>query len=121
MTYTEWPHRRLNVWKKAMLQAREVYEKTRSYPRNEQYGLSSQMQRAAVSVPSNIAEGLARPTPKDKVRFLYGAQGSLSELDTQVELSCMVGYISEGEKEALQIGIHEIQMLLTGLIRSIQN
>ncbi len=120
MRLTNWPHRRLNVWKLAMTLARSLYELTQGFPTSEQFGLSSQLRRAAVSVPSNIAEGLARHTGKDKMRFLYTAQGSLSEIDTQIELVSMIGYINSEEKDHFLDRIHEVQMMLVGLIRSIE-
>ena len=76
------PHRKLIAWQKAIELVTEIYKITESFPRTEEFGLSSQMRRAAISVPSNIAEGLTRKTNKDKVHFLNIAQSSLSEIDT---------------------------------------
>ena len=76
------PHRKLDVWHKSMGLVSEVYKATSTFPKIEEYGLSSQMRRAAVSVPSNLAEGAARKGNKEFKQFLNIAQGSLSELDT---------------------------------------
>lgn len=81
------PHRKLVVWQKSMALVQDIYKTTATFPKNEEYGLSSQMRRAAVSVPSNLAEGSARKGPKVFKHFLNIAQGSLSELDIQVELA----------------------------------
>lgn len=89
--------RDLEVWKQSMDLATEVYELTKSYPQNEMYGLVSQMRRAAVSIPSNIAEGQGRKNPKEFSQFLHIAKGSLSELDTQLELSRRLGYTPQND------------------------
>jgi len=94
------PHRKLDVWQKSMELVCEIYQITSAFPKNEEYGLSSQMQRAAVSVPSNLAEGAARKGKNEFKQFLNIAQGSLSELDTQIELAHMLGYMaSERHRE----------------------
>jgi four helix bundle protein len=87
------PHRKLDVWHKSMELVRDVYKASSAFPKMEEYGLSSQMRRAAVSIPSNLAEGAARKGNKEFKQFLNIAQGSLSELDTQVELAHMLGYM----------------------------
>ena len=81
----EKPHKKLDVWKKSMELVRQIYELTKSYPENENYGLINQMRRAAISVSANISEGAARNTKKEFIQFLHMAQGSLSELDTHLE------------------------------------
>ena len=114
------PHKKLDVWKKAMNLAASIYYQAEGFPAKEQFGLTSQIRRSAVSVPSNIAEGLAKGSPRDKIRFLLMAQGSLSELDTQVELSGMVGYFDESAVDDILESIEEIQRLLSGLIRTVR-
>jgi len=87
-------HRKLDVWQKSMELVRAIYQTTAGFPKNEEYGLSSQMRRVAVSVPSNLAESAARTSKNEFKQFLNIAQGLLSELDTQVELAHMLGYIA---------------------------
>ena len=95
---------------------KKIYETTKSFPQNEIYGLTSQMRRAAVSVPANIAEGAARTTTKEFLQFLSIARGSLSELDTYVIISRELGYLSDvAEVEAL---IDRVFGLIGGLINS---
>jgi four helix bundle protein len=88
-------HRDLRVWQEAMQLAKDVYGATRSFPRSEIYGLTSQLNRAAVSVPSNIAEGYGRGG-KDYERFVGMAYGSLPELETQLELARQLGLVEPG-------------------------
>ena len=114
------PHRKLDVWQKSMELVREIYQITSAFPKHEEYGLSSQMRRAAVSVPSNLAEGAARKGNKEFKQFLNIAQGSLSELDTQVELAQMLGYIANERHIALMAKITEISKMLYGLTNSIK-
>lgn len=114
----EKPHKKLDVWKKSIEYAKEIYKITDKYPQSENFGLSLQMRRAVVSISSNIAEGSARQTGKEKVQFYYIAMGSVSELDTQIEISKEIGFISLEEKEKLLQGLDFIGRLLTGLIKS---
>jgi len=88
-------HKDLDIWKKGLDLVTGIYGLTKSFPKEEIYGLSSQMQRAAVSYPSNIAEGAARNSKADYIRFLYIALGSLSELETQVIISKNLAYTSD--------------------------
>jgi four helix bundle protein len=97
--------------------ATEIYKVTSRYPRGQEYVLVAQSQRAAISVPSNIAEGMAKRSFRDRARFLEVAQGSLSELDTQVELAKRLKFILEDAYAMLMDLIEEIQKLLSGLIR----
>jgi four helix bundle protein len=98
-------HKDLDIWKRGLELVTEVYKLTRNFPREETYGLSSQMQRAAVSYSSNIAEGAARNSKPDYIRFVYIALGSLSELETQVIISKDLGYTSDIEKLLNEIEI----------------
>ena len=91
-------HKDLDIWKKGLELVTDVYKLTKEFPKEEIYGLSSQMRRAAISYPSNISEGAARNSKADYVRFIYISLGSLSELETQVIISKNLGYISEIEK-----------------------
>ena len=90
-------HKDLDIWKLGIELVERVYEITNRFPKNEIYGLISQMRRAAVSIPSNISEGAARSSTKEFVQFLYVALGSLSELETQAIIAEKLGYISNNE------------------------
>lgn len=114
------PHKRLQLWKKCIDLVTHLYEVTKSLPREEEFGLKSQLRRAAVSVPSNIAEGLTRSTRKDKLHFLNISQGSLSEIDTQVEICQSLKFINQNVYDHTMNRILEVQMLLSGLIRSLK-
>lgn len=96
----------------------EVYELTKKYPSDEKYGLISQVRRSAVSIASNIAEGAARNSNKEFLNFLYIARGSLSELDTQLELSRKLNYINQVLWEKIDFKLIELDRLLSGLIKS---
>lgn len=87
----------LNIWKEAHQLVLEIYKITRKFPREENYSLTSQIRRASISVPSNIAEGMGRNTTKELLNFLYNARGSLSETICQLILAKDLGYITEGE------------------------
>ena len=113
-------YRDLIVWKKAMDLTEEVYQVTNRFPRHELYGLTNQLRRAAVSIPSNIAEGQGRGSNKEFTRFLNIAHGSLAELETQLLLSVRLGYIKENEIEQIQQTALEVGKMLRGLIRKFQ-
>jgi four helix bundle protein len=98
-------HKDLDIWGKSLDLVTDIYKLTKNFPKEEIYGLSSQMQRAAVSYPSNIAEGAARSSKPDYIRFIYIALGSLSELETQVIISKNLGYTSDNEKLLNEIEI----------------
>lgn len=103
-------------WKKGIDLARAVYEATEAFPNAEIYGLTSQMRRAAFSIPSNIAEGAGRGTSKDFLRFLYIARGSLCELETLVVLAHDLGSLSTEACQSLRSRIDSESALLNGLI-----
>jgi four helix bundle protein len=114
--YTE-----LKVWQKAYQLCLEIYKVTKDFPREERYGLTAQIRRAAVSIPSNIAEGYGRRTLGEYIRSLYIAYGSICELETQVLLSNDLTYIKEENFDKLQRNIKEIERMLKALIRSLEN
>lgn len=114
----EKPHKRLDVWRLSMDLVTEVYKVTDKFPKGEKFSLVDQIRRSAISIPSNIAEGAARNTKKEFVNFLHIAQGSLSELDTQIELAKQLKYIEEESWKDLDITMERIDKMLTGLIRS---
>ena len=105
------------VWQKSMALVTEVYRLTQSFPKEEMYGLTSQMRRCAVSVPSNIAEGYGRNSTHDYVRFLRMAMGSLYELQTQMEIAGNLGYADPSSPEPLVESAREIERMMSSLIR----
>jgi len=115
------PHKKLNAWSDAVDLAQQIYRVTERFPSNEQFGLTSQIRRAAVSIPSNIAEGAARQTKKEFLNFLHIAKGSLSELDTQLEIARRLEYLDQARWEALDERIERIDCMLSGLVRSLRS
>lgn len=111
-------HKDLDVWKRSIDLVDIIYRETRLFPREEAFGLTSQMRRSAISVPSNIAEGAARKHRKEFVQHLYFALGSLAELETQVIIAGRLEYIADPEKTLEDIGI--IRRQLIGLINSLK-
>lgn len=91
-------HKDLRIWGKGLDLVTSVYKLTKEFPKEEMYGLSSQMRRSSISYPSNIAEGAARKSKSEYLRFIYISLGSLSELETQVIISKNLGYVSNVEK-----------------------
>jgi four helix bundle protein len=115
----EKPHKKLDVWQAAMKTAQMVYVLTSTFPAEERFGLVSQMRRAVVSIPSNIAEGAARQGGREFRNFLSMAQGSLSELDTQLELAVLLGFVSNENLVEITGQLLRIDKMLSGLIRSL--
>ncbi|MGA9407863.1 MAG: four helix bundle protein [Bacteroidota bacterium] len=115
------PHKKLLLWQEAMALVVQVYELTKVFPKEEEFGLKAQLRRASVSVVSNIAEGLARRSKNDKLHFLNVSQASLSEIDTQIEISLRLRYIASASFDPIQSQLIKIQKLLSGLNRKIQN
>jgi four helix bundle protein len=113
---SEKPHRSLTLWQKALDFVVELYAATARFPVSERFGLAAQMRRAAVSIPSNMAEGAARRGQKEYLQFLYVARGSLSELDTQLEIAARLGYIVDEKSKVLRDRLDEVGRLLSGLI-----
>lgn len=111
------PHKKLDLWNAAMELVVTVYQVTDSFPREERYGLSDQIRRAVVSVPSNVAEDAGRQTNKEFINYLHMAQGSLSELDTQLELARRLGYLVQENWAMIDNRIERIDKMLSGLIR----
>ena len=116
----EKPHKKLDVWKKSIDLVEQIYKLTQRFPKTEEFGLINQMRRSASSIPANIAEGAARQTKKEFIQFLHIAQGSLSELDTHIEVSLKLGYIKADSTEELSPGMNQIDKMLTGLIKSLK-
>src|SRR5947207_3404375 len=113
-------YRDLIAWQKAMALVTEVYRVTEGFPEREIYGLTRQVRAAAVSVPSNIAEGKGRQTKRDYLQFLYRARGSLLEVETQLEVSRNLGYLDEPKFEALFERAAEVGRVLNGLITNVR-
>ncbi len=108
-------HRDLVAWQKAMDLTKQIYVLTNSFPKHELYGLTSQLRRAAVSVPSNLADCAARNSRHEFGYFISTARGSLAEIETQIELAVFLGYISQGAASKLFASVSDIGRLLTGL------
>jgi four helix bundle protein len=108
-------HLDLNVWKSSTALAIEVYHLTKSFPREEMYGITSQIRRAAISIPSNISEGASRNSKTEFVRFLNIAGGSLAELETQLYLSTEIGFIEVEQFKSLCNKLNVIRAQICGL------
>jgi four helix bundle protein len=113
------PHRNLVAWQKAMDLAVNIYELTRNFPQEELYALTSQLRRAAVSAPSNIAEGAADRTRQQFSNYLSNAIGSLNEIDTQLELALRLGYVTEIDYDRVYQALDECLALTYGLKKSV--
>ncbi|MGA8762571.1 MAG: four helix bundle protein [Candidatus Sulfotelmatobacter sp.] len=111
----------LKAWRRAMDLVLEVYRSTSSFPRQEIHGLTSQMRRAAVSVPSNIAEGKGRFSRKELLQFLFHARGSLLELQTQITIGCELGFLAPEPGQRLTDLAAEVGRLLNGLVNRFQS
>ena len=112
-------HRELIAWQEAVLLVEMVYRETAAFPREEVYGLSVQLRKSAISIPSNIAEGAGRNTSKELVQFLGIANGSRSELDTQLFIASRLGLI--GTNSPIFVQLERVGQLLTALRKSVQS
>ena len=111
-------HKDLEAWKQAICLVEEVYKITATFPKQETYGLTSQLRRAAVSIPSNISEGAARNGRKEYSNFLGISLGSLAELETQLIIASRLGYVSTDE---LLASLNHVRSLLIGLRNHLQS
>lgn len=118
--FNEKPYHKLLIWQRAHQFALKIYEVTKKFPKEERFGLASQLQRAAVSVAANIVEGKARYSQKDFKRFLIIAKGSLAECEYFLELIKDLGFITKQEYETLDSERGEVSFLLNKFIKSIQ-
>lgn len=114
-------HHKLTVWNRGIKMVTDVYRLTERFPGHELYALTSQIRRSAVSIPSNIAEGAARNSTKEYINFLSIAQGSCSELETQMIIAKNLGYDSDGNIASILEELDEISMMITGLQKSLRN
>ena len=112
-------HKELTVWQKAMELVVEVYGLVKKLPKEETCALSDQMRRAVVSIPSNIAEGNARGSEKEFLRFLSIAQGSNAEIETQLLICVQLGYLYEGEIQTALVLSEEVSKMIRGLRKAI--
>jgi len=106
----------LRVWRSAMELTVNAYRATRKFPPDEMYGLSSQLRRASVSVPSNIAEGKGRSSDKELLLFLSRARGSIYEVQTQLEIAASLGYLASADQQALGVQARDVARMLNGMI-----
>ncbi len=112
--------RDLLAWQKAMVLVTEVYRVTDSFPSREMYGLTNQVRRSAVSVPSNIAEGKGRLSKREFVQFLATARGSLCEMQTQLEIARNLGYLEAEIFQHLDAQSREVGRIINGLIKAVR-
>jgi four helix bundle protein len=113
-------YRDLKVWQKSYRLCLDLYRITKIFPKEERYGLTSQIRRSAVSIPSNIAEGYGRKTTADYLRSLYIAYGSVCELETQALLSGDLNYVNKENLKALKDDTEEVERMLKALIKSLE-
>lgn len=119
-TYVMRNYQKLDAWKISMQLVKDLYMLTKSYPKEELFALTSQTKRAAVSIPSNIAEGMGRQHKKDTIHFLHIARGSAYELETHLNIALMVAIIDEQKFKTIISIIDELMKLLNGLINYMQ-
>ena len=115
------PHEQLDVWNKAMDLVVSVYKSTESFPKEERFGLTSQIRRAAVSVPANIAEGAARHSDKEFAHFLSNAQGSASELETELLIARRLGFLEDSAYRPLRTSLDSSGRMLIGLAKHLKD
>ena len=113
-------YRKLLVYQHAMMLLEDVYHPTKQFPSSELHGLTNQIQRAAVSIPSNIAEGVGRFSIKDRIRFIDISNGSLMEVMCQLEIAQRLGYISEDDFKKQEINIATIAKMILGLRKNLE-
>jgi four helix bundle protein len=112
-------YRDLIVWQKGIALVKKVYEITATFPAEEKFGLMSQMRRASVSVPSNVAEGQARKSTREFVQFISNAEGSLAELDTQMVVAVELNFVKTSEAAAIAAQLDELRRMLNSLRRKL--
>ncbi len=113
-------YQRLVAWQKAMNLVELVYQESKTWPKEELYGLTSQARRAAVAVPSNLAEGHGRTGPREFAHHVSIAYGSLCELETQVQIAQRLGYAEQSSIDRLMISAGEVRRLTRGLLNSLR-
>jgi four helix bundle protein len=113
-------YKNYQVWQRSHKLVLTVYSNTKEFPKTEQFGLISQINRAVLSIPTNIAEGCGRETQKELIRFLYISSGSAHELDYLILVSAELGFISKEDAQSLLSEIDEIKKMLAALIKTIK-
>ncbi len=111
----------LDIWKRSIGVVENIYKITKNFPKEEMYGLTSQLRRSAVSIPSNIAEGFARFSNKEYKHFLFISLGSCAELSTQIIIALRLGYLERREAEELLNEIDEISKMTMGLVKKLNS
>jgi four helix bundle protein len=114
------PHEKLEVWCRAIDFVTSVYKSTATFPNEEKFGLTSQVRRSAVSIPANIAEGAARHTTKEFLHFLSIAQGSASELETELLIAHRLGYLERAAYESMYAELNTIARMIVGLSKHLK-
>ena len=117
----ERPHKKLEAWRKGIELSVRLYRVTADFPTEERFGLTAQIRRAAVSVPANIAEGEARGSKKYFINAIQVARGSLSELDTHLEIAGQLGYLEQATLQQVLEEVDKIERILNGLARSLRS
>lgn len=115
------PHKNLDVWKKSVNFAVEIYKMTENFPKDERFGLTSQIRRASVSISANIAEGAGRKSNKEFLNFLSMAQGSASEVETEIFIAYRLGYLTLEKYDSLIENLDDIGKMITGLSNHLKN
>lgn len=111
-------HKKLDVWKLSIKVTAIIYEITLAFPKHELYGLTSQLRRASISIPSNIAEGAARKSAKERCRFYEIARSSLVEIDTQLEIAKQLNYVTNKDLNEAEEKLEHVFAMLSNLIKS---
>ena len=114
-------YRKLLIWQKSISLVTKIYTSTKKFPKEEIFGLTSQIRRSSISIPSNIAEGSGRESNKDFIRFLYISLGSLFEMQTQLEIAKNIEYLTEEEFNNLYEDSREIERMLVSLIKKLKD
>lgn len=114
------PHEKLDVWRKSIDFVVDIYKATDTFPRDERFGLTSQLRRAAISIPANIAEGAARRSEKEFAHFLSNSQGSTREVETKLLIALRLGYLSEDVYGSLRSPLDDIGRMITGPSRHVR-
>ena len=115
------PHQKLDLWKRSIDFVVDVYRLTDKFPKEEKFGLTQQIRRAAVSVAANIAEGAAKTSKKDFRRYLSNSQGSASEIETELLIALRLSYLDEVDLRLVSKDLDDVGRMITGLMRSLKD